>query len=160
MGQGVSAKTNNGIAGEWLTMLDLIQRGAEVYHSVGGTAADIVALIDSQPLRIQVKSSVALDKAAYAFRGGYGRSRFNRYLGRADVLAFVAIPHRMVLYAPVMAALPFIEQESLRIAPGRFGQGMSDLSWTATTEMIKSGVISDDLARPLMAWLNGTTARE
>src|SRR5262245_13032259 len=131
--RAMTSFNHSGPAGEQLCLIDLSERGVPAYHNAFGGMVDILAIVNGETVRIQVKGAVKLDEETYQFYAGSGR-KFEAYIGEADILALAALPCRRVLYIPLVPDIYFMRQESVRIVQGRFNQPSSDLSWSNATD--------------------------
>lgn len=101
-----------GLAGEHLVIYDLLRQGIPAFLSGSGLRYDVVADIDGQLVRIQVKStdvarsdhSKPSSKTSYIYNLSDGQDK--RYkAGEFDLVAFVALTPQLVAYLPAQSVL-------------------------------------------------------
>lgn len=120
-------------AAEHLVCSDVLERGFDAQMASEGLPYDVIADIGGLR-RIQVKSAMLrrrpvtttngkiYDYSVYRFKA---HGKLSEYAGKADLLAFVAVDHKFVVYARPENALT-----EVRLSPDRLPPGYCDLSWS------------------------------
>jgi hypothetical protein len=119
-------------AAEHLVCFDILRRGMTAFISAEGLPYDVVGDIGGLR-RIQVKStrvtqrpSNGYDYSVYRFKHGKGSGSLQKYVGETDLLAFVAMDRRLIMYTRP-ENIPGFE---FRIYPSEMTEERCELSWS------------------------------
>ena len=125
-------RPNIGLVGEHLTAADLIERGCACSFASAGLPYDLIAEHGGRLYRVQVKTKTRLSqRGRYDFVAqkryiaeGWVKRGFDMYLGKCELLAFVALDRRLILYTRVEET-----PHTLIVRSERFTKEICDLSF-------------------------------
>ena len=133
-GKIAAKKTSNGIAAENLVVADLFIRGHEAVV-FGGADTDIIAIIDGEIVRLQVKTSANLNFGAATHQSKNGRDLLS-YRDKIEGFAFVYLLRRAVYYIHPLA----INAGTLTIPQSHWGRQHCDDSFNEFLRRLAAGV--------------------
>ncbi|MFQ5571814.1 MAG: group I intron-associated PD-(D/E)XK endonuclease [Rhodothermales bacterium] len=125
----------SGSLGELKVAADLIARGYAVFTELGDLSrVDLIALVDSQPVKVQVKARTSKHGSVEISKRKSGPNyRFTYQEGEVDVFAIYVIDKDLCLY---VNATDFLKGStlSIRVEPARNGQQKKVNPWQQYTD--------------------------